>query len=69
VPLLSWTDEEEDGNCGSVGDLVKLKEQDKMDKFLLSLTIALALRNDEKSAVRAIFPVLIGPTTDQGDCM
>jgi hypothetical protein len=66
VPLLSWTDAEE-GNRGSVGDLVNLTEEDDhMDKFLLSLVIALVLLNEEKSAVRAIFPVLISPTTKQG---
>ncbi len=63
VPLLSWNDEDR----GSLGDLSKLTPQeDRVDNVLLELIVALALRNEERSAVRAIFPVLIGPPEPGG---
>jgi hypothetical protein len=62
VPLLSWNDD----NTGSLGNLSKLtKGEDSVNQLLLELIIVLSLRNEEWSAVRAIFPVLIGPA-DKG---
>ncbi len=63
MPLLSWTEDDR----GSLGDLSTLTlKDDRVDNVLLELIVALALRNEERSAVRAIFPVLIGPAEAGG---
>jgi hypothetical protein len=62
VPLLSWNTD----STGSLGNLSTMTpEQDRVDTFLLQLIVALALRSEQQSAVRAILPVLIGPA-DKG---
>ncbi len=63
VVLLSWNGD----NTGSLADLSKLTPQDdKVDRFLLELLVALVLRSEGRSAIRAIFPVLIGTAEKSG---
>lgn len=47
-------------NNGSIGGLLTLGEQDRVDNVLLEFILALALLQIEDSSVRALIPVMVG---------
>jgi hypothetical protein len=68
VPLLSWHEEEGQEPGGSVGQLMALHTEDKVDYFLLEIIIAnalMALPSDNRW-LRAIEPIFVGKLDSQG---
>jgi len=68
VPLLSWHEEEGQEPGGSVGQLMALHTEDKVDYFLLEIIIANALMAlpSNNRWLRAIEPIFVGKLDSQG---
>ena len=68
VPLLSWHEEEGQEPEGSVGQLMALHTEDKVDYFLLEIIIANALMAlpSNNRWLRAIEPIFVGKLDSQG---
>mmetsp|Transcript_43433 Transcript_43433/g.102582 ORF Transcript_43433/g.102582 Transcript_43433/m.102582 type:complete len:174 (-) Transcript_43433:172-693(-) len=66
IPILSW---QENGK-GSLGGMALLDCDDpdsRVDNVLLEFVIALALRDWDEGAIKAIMPLMVGPKRDDSD--
>jgi hypothetical protein len=68
VPLLSWHEEEGKEPSGSVGQLMSLHNEDKVDNFLLEIVIANALMELPSSCrwLQLVEPIFIGQVDYRG---
>jgi hypothetical protein len=68
VPLLSWHEVEGKEPAGSVGQLMALHKEDKVDNFLLEIIIANALMELPSSCrwLQLVQPIFIGNLDSRG---